>query len=428
LDERLATNGVPGAALGVVTGNRLFTHAYGVAEVSSAEPVSPATPFRIASLTKVFTAAAVARLAHVGQIEVQQPVRAILPEFGVADAETGAAVTTAHLLSHSTGWADALEPDPAHDRLGDYVDRMQDLPQVAPVGRYLSYSNSGYLLAGHLLATISGRDYEWVIRSEVIDPLGLPHTGFASEDRVFGPLARGHAVGDDGPVLIEAGVPPRSANPAFGLLSSVDDLLTFLHAHLKAAADSTSPFAGMVRALGDGGSVGPTVVDRVGMGWMLREVGGHQVAMSQGSDAGYCAGMAFAPADGFALAVLTNSDAALMLVNDALWQGVSLFVGATVPTPELAAPDPADIEAKSGTFALWDGMEFQVRAGNGGLALATRLVGESLPDLAGPLTMTGTDHGFLAALGGRVWFDFVRGDGGNVDWLRFAGRLAPRVG
>ena len=138
--------------------------------------------------------------------------------------------------------------------------------------------------------------------------------------------------------------------------------------------------------------------------------------------------MAFAPADGFALAVLTNSDAALMLVNDALWQGVSLFVGATVPTPELVAPDPADIEAKSGTFALWDGMEFQVRAGNGGLALATRLVGESLPDLAGPLTMTGTDHGFLAALGGRVWFDFVRGDGGNVDWLRFAGRLAPRVG
>ena len=118
MDERLATNGVPGAALGVVTGNRLFTHAYGVAEVSSAEPVSPATPFRIASLTKVFTAAAVARLAHAGQIEVQQPVRAILPEFGVADAETGAAVTTAHLLSHSTGWADALEPDPAHAVIG----------------------------------------------------------------------------------------------------------------------------------------------------------------------------------------------------------------------------------------------------------------------------------------------------------------------
>jgi CubicO group peptidase (beta-lactamase class C family) len=419
---------VPGAALGVVAGDRLFTHAYGVADVGSAEPVSPATAFRIASLTKVFTAVAVARLAHAGQIEVQQPVRAIRPEFGVADADTSAAVTMAHLLSHSAGWADSLEPDVAHDHLGYYVDRMRDLPQVAPVGRYLHYSNSGYLLAGHLLATVSGRDYEGVIRSEVTAPLELVNTGFASEDLVFGPFARGHAVGDDGPVLIEAGVQPRAANPAFGLLSSVDDLLTFLHAQLEAAGDSTSPFAGMLGPLGNGGSVGPTVVDRVGMGWMLRDVGGHQIAMSQGSDAGYCAGMAFAPADGFAIAVLTNSDAALMLVNDALWHGVSLFVGATAPTPEPAVLGAADIEATSGSFALWDGMAFQVRAGNDGLALATTVGGEPLSDLAGPLTMTSTNHGFLAALGGLVWFDFVRGDGGNVDWLRFAGRLAPRVG
>jgi len=103
-------------------------------------------------------------------------------------------------------------------------------------------------------------------------------------------------------------------------------------------------------------------------------------------------------------------------------------LGATVPTPQPVSIDPADIEAASGTFALWDGMAFEVRARDGGLALDTTLGGDPVPDLAGSLTMTDPDHGFIAALGGRVWFDFVRGDGDNVDWLRFAGRLAPRVG
>ena len=427
LDDRLATMGVPGAALGVIVGNRLFTHAYGVEKVDSVQPVSSATTFRVASLTKVFTAAAVARLANAGQIDVQRPVRTLLAGFDVADAETGATVTTAHLLSHSGGWADALECDAAHDELGYYVDRMSELPQVAPVGRYLSYSNTGYLLVGHLLATISGRDYEAVIRSEVTGPLGLDSTGFASEDLVSGRFAHGHAVGDDGPVLVE-GDTPRAANPAYGLMSSVDDLLSFLRVQLDAVGSSPSPFADMLRPLGNGGSVGPTVVDHIGMGWMLRDAGGHPIAMSQGSDAGYCAGMAFAPADGFAVVVLTNSDAALMLVNETLWRGVSLFVGATVPTPHPAALYSADLEAASGTFALWDGMTFEVRAEGGGLALFATLGGEPLPELTGPLTMTDSARGCRAALGGQVWFDFVRGDGGNVDWLRFAGRLAPRVG
>jgi hypothetical protein len=62
------------------------------------------------------------------------------------------------------------------------------------------------------------------------------------------------------------------------------------------------------------------------------------------------------------------------------------------------------------------------------LALATTVGGEPVPDLTGQLTMTDPHHGFLAALGGHIWFDFVRGDGGNIDWLRFAGRLAPRIG
>ncbi|MET0695264.1 MAG: serine hydrolase domain-containing protein, partial [Propionibacteriaceae bacterium] len=387
LDDRLATAEVPGAAVGIVIGNQVFTHAYGVQTAGAPTPTSAATTFRVASLTKVFTAAAVARLAHAGRIDIQQPVREILPGFGVADAEASAAVTTAHLLAHSAGWADAIDPDSTHDSLGYYVDRMKDLPQVAPVGRYLSYSNSGYLLAGHLLATVSGREYEAVIHSEVIDPLGLSHTGFPAEDLVFAPAAGGHARGDNGPAPIDAGPSPRAANPAFGLVSSVDDLMTFLQAQLQ--AEDSSPFASMLTPSGPGGSVGPTVVDAVGMGWMLREVDGHRFAMSQGSDTGYCAAMALAPTDDFAVAVLTNSDAALMLVNDTVWQAAALFLGVTLEPASPVAVDAAHLEAASGRFALWDGMAFEVGQQDGGLVLATTVGGHPLPALAGPLTLTG---------------------------------------
>ncbi|MET0694368.1 MAG: hypothetical protein ABWY56_10580, partial [Propionibacteriaceae bacterium] len=158
------------------------------------------------------------------------------------------------------------------------------------------------------------------------------------------------------------------------------------------------------------------------------EVDGHQFAMSQGSDTGYCAAMALAPTDDFAVAVLTNSDEALMLVNDTVWQAAALFLGVTLEPASPVAVDAAHLEAASGRFALWDGMAFEVGQQDGGLVLATTVGGQPLPALAGTLTLTGADRGCLAALGGQVWFDFVRGDERTVDWLRFAGRLAPRVG
>ena len=427
LDGQLESLGVPGAALGVIADGKFFTHTSGVVDSTAEDAIESTTAFRIASLTKIFTASATSKLAHAGQVDITQPVVTYLPDFRVADTATSETVTTAHLLSHSGGWADSLEPDPTHEDLAYYVGEMRELPQVAPVGTHLSYSNSGYLLAGHLLATLTGAEYEEVIRTNVLDPLGLGTTGFDSEGIEIGLVARGHSVGEDGAAPVESDVPPRAANPSFGIRSSVDDLLIFLDSHLKAVHDTTSPFAGMLGPLGSGGAVGPSTVDHIGMGWMLRDINGHQVAMSQGSDTGFCAAMAFAPADGFAIVVLTNSDAALMLVNDLLWEGFTRILGLTEAEVVPIVLDDAARSAATGTFALWDGMAFETRDASGGLELTTSVGGEPVPDLTGSLGMTSEALGFLNALGGQVWFDFVQGDTGSIDWIRFAGRLAPRT-
>jgi hypothetical protein len=117
-----------------------------------------------------------------------------------------------------------------------------------------------------------------------------------------------------------------------------------------------------------------------------------------------------------------------MLVNDLLWKGFAMLLGATEPEPVATVLKPAELVEVTRSFALWDGMTFKVSAGGEAPELETRVGGEPLLDLTGTLTITDPSRGFLNALGGRVWFDFVRGETGSVDWLRFAGRLAPRSG
>lgn len=142
LMEWLATKikelGVPGAAVGVTFRGQRFTRGMGIANVDSGLPFSPTTPFGIASLTKIFTATALASLAHNGALRLGDPVRRHLPNFTVADPEATEAITVAHLLSHTGGWADVLEPETDQDSLDWYVANLHDAPQVVPVGTHFS--------------------------------------------------------------------------------------------------------------------------------------------------------------------------------------------------------------------------------------------------------------------------------------------------
>jgi CubicO group peptidase (beta-lactamase class C family) len=420
---------VPGAAVGVVVGNQRFTHAIGVNNADTQDAFTTSTRFGVASLTKIFTATALASLAQDGALSLDEPVRQHLPGFSLAESDATAAATVGHLLSHAGGWADVLEPVPGQDSLAWYAAQMASLPQVVPVGTHFSYSNSGFLLAGAVLEQLTGASYEDAISQSILQPLSMMHTGFTDNIEPTINQASGHQITEGKLAAIPLPEIPRAVNPAAGLLSNVEDMLTFVQTHTTPDPGQLNPDAlvSMRHPRNTGGSVGPVVIDHVGTGWMLLDIDGETVLMSQGGDSGLISAMISVPSRQFGMVILANSDSAMMLVNDAVLRGLSTFTDLVFSEPETHLLTNDDAASAEGQFGLPEWMTFTITPANGSLLLATSAGGQEIPDLSGQFTMTSSTRGFMPYLGGRLWLDLVPDDTGSIQWLRFAARMVPRI-
>src|SRR4051794_26390169 len=187
--------GVPGAAAAVVRGGERATAATGVLNTRTRTPASPDSLFLIGSITKLWTTTMVMQLVDEGEIELDDLVRAHLPELRLATADATDTLTIRHLLTHTAG----LEDDfgiAAGDR-GDgcirrYVARIADFGQLHPAGAMFSYCNSGYVLAGRLLEHMEGETFDDIVRARLIARLGLEHTVLLPEEAMLHPVAVGH--------------------------------------------------------------------------------------------------------------------------------------------------------------------------------------------------------------------------------------------
>lgn len=211
--------GVPGLALGLLRGGEAETFADGVASLEEGAPVTPETSFRIASITKPFTATLAMTLAEDGRLPLDEPISGDL--------------TPRLLLGHRSGLA-CEWPRPLAD-YGDGDDALErlarDEPAPGPEGSrgVFSYCNAGYWLVAAAAARALGTTYENALEERVLEPLGFESTGF--EPR--GPAALGHV---QSPGSAEAravrGSYPRVRRPSGGLWSTVGDLLRFAAHHL----------------------------------------------------------------------------------------------------------------------------------------------------------------------------------------------------
>ena len=179
------TGNVPGASVLVVQdGNTVFARSYGLADLEARTPATPATNYRLASVTKQFTAAAILLLAQDGKLSIDEPVKRWLPTLPPA-ADT---ITLRHLLSHTSGLIDyedvmpADTTEPLHDldvlRLLEGEDRTYFAP-----GTSYRYSNSGYALLALVVAKASGHDFASFLRERIFVPLGMTNT-VAFEDGI----------------------------------------------------------------------------------------------------------------------------------------------------------------------------------------------------------------------------------------------------
>ncbi|WP_242111679.1 serine hydrolase domain-containing protein [Luteimonas aquatica] len=165
----------PGAAVLVLRdGAPLARCGYGLADLETRTPVTPQTNFRLASVTKQFTAAAILLLAEDGKLGLDDPLRKWLPSLPAA----ADAITLRHLLTHTSGlidYEDVMAPDAreqVHDsdvlRLLETQDRLYFAP-----GTGYRYSNSGYALLALIVGKASGQDFAAFLRARIFRPLGM---------------------------------------------------------------------------------------------------------------------------------------------------------------------------------------------------------------------------------------------------------------
>jgi CubicO group peptidase (beta-lactamase class C family) len=179
LFENTIKPGGPGAAVLVARdGKVLFQKGYGLADVEHGLPVTARTKFRIGSISKQFTAAAILKLQEQGKLSVEDKLSKYYPDYLRGDE-----VTLRHLLTHTSGihsytdkpgFMDSVTKPVKPDVL---VESFKKDPFDFDPGKRWSYCNSGYFLLGCIVEKVSGQSYEDFLRKSFFKPLGMKNTG-----------------------------------------------------------------------------------------------------------------------------------------------------------------------------------------------------------------------------------------------------------
>ncbi len=228
---QVAYRGLPGVSIGVVYNQELiWAKGFGLADVESKVSMTPATKFRMASHSKLFTSTAIMQLRDQGKVRLDDPVSKYLPWFKVKGAQVDdPPITIEELLTHSSGlsreagshWSDYKFPDASEVRA--YVE--QNSAVYSPQVRW-KYSNLALTIAGMIVEAVSGETYSTYVQRHIFDPLGM---GNSSVDRQVPGLATGY--GRRMPDLSRARMPfvdAKAMGAATGITSNVEDMAKFV--------------------------------------------------------------------------------------------------------------------------------------------------------------------------------------------------------
>ena len=436
VQRRMDEVGVPGVALGVLSGDETHVAGFGVTSVEHPLEVTPQTLYQIGSITKTITATVAMRMVEDGALDLDAPVRRYLPDLRLADEEVAAAVTTRHLLTHTGGWAGDYfdDPGPGDDALALMTERLDTLEQLTPVGEVWSYNNSGFYLVGRVLEVLAEKRYETVVRELLLEPLGMTSSFFFAADVITHGFAVGHITRERKPSVARPWALARSGNPVGGVVSSVEDVLRYARFHLGdgTAEDGTRIVSrsSLQEMREPQAEIGALDRDAVGIAWMIRDRDGKRVVGHNGATMGQVTRLTIVPDDGFAVAVLTNSDEGGQVMLDAGKAALSTYCGIEEPEPEPVLRPAAELEEYVGRYDAQAG-ELELEAQDGKLLGTLTLKGGfPTPDTPPPPPIPPGHFVFHGddRVSGEGEFrgdtgEFLRDDAGKIEWFRFGGRL-----
>ncbi|HEY5006841.1 MAG TPA: serine hydrolase, partial [Caulobacteraceae bacterium] len=331
-----------GIVIGVIGpyGRRIV--AYGRSDQPGGRPLDGDTEFEIGSITKVFTALALADMVRDGEVKLDDPVAKFLPPEVHMPERNGKAITLVDLATHTSGLPrlplDMAPKDPANPYADYTMDQLyrflSGYQLVRDPGSTWAYSNLGFGLLGDALADLAGTDYQTLVKQRVLTPLGMASTTIMLTPDEAARMAVGH---DSNLRPVENWDLPALAG-AGALRSTANDLLSFVAANLD---DPAPPLkADMALLLSVQRPTGTPNLSQA-LGWELLSTPAGEIIQHGGGTGGFHTLIAFNRRTREGVVVLTNAET-VMGADDI---GLHILTGAPVATLPPPAPPPPERHA-----------------------------------------------------------------------------------
>lgn len=301
---------LPGLAIGLVhRGELLWGKGYGLANIVQGTPITLDTRFRIASITKTFTATAIMQLRDAGKLCLDDPVADYLDWFDLR-YEGAPQITIRNLLTHTSGLPRDARGPMWTERKGvppeEFIETTRKRqPTRAPYDKF-AYSNLGFSLLGNIIKSVTGDSWADYVQLHILDPLGMKDT-YVIPSADDPQLAVGYRMlGDEYERLPDKFFNMGGFAPSANIASTVNDLVTYARFHIKAQpagvlSEHTLRDMHRVHWLYDKWDGG------YGLGIMLFKVDDWKISGHTGGYAGYLTGFTVCHEHDFGVIVLTNA-------------------------------------------------------------------------------------------------------------------------
>lgn len=334
----------PGASVAIVEkGQLVYSTSRGLASVELNVPLIAASRFRIGSLTKTVTAAAILKLQADGQLNLDDPLAKWLPNFLGSSG-----ITIRELLNHTSGVSDAWDAP-----LAEVLSTEQRLALIGkahadfPPGTDWRYSNSGYMVLGAVLEKVTGLSWSDAARKLVLEPLGIDGLGYHDDSAVVRGLVPGYTSGQDG----------RPAKPALysisgpGAAGALDGDATSVATLLHRLGTSQGPWPVIFKSMTTPTRVGKQDIP-YGMGTVPGRLHGIPIVEHAGGIEGYSAYYVYAMGQDLAVVVLENSDSPKVTSRSLARRIAGVALGVPYRTFEPAAWPAQKINALAGSYVI----------------------------------------------------------------------------
>lgn len=346
--ESVSAKDGPGVVAVIAKGDTIvFRGATGLANIELSVPLDADQVFRIASVTKMFTAATVLKLAEMGKLSLDDKLATYL-----SDIPNAANITLRELLNHTAGVSDKTK-DPQPGFMKRDVDTAtlvgeirKRTPTFAP-GTQQQYSNGGYILLGAVIEKVTGEPWHVAMTRLLLEPLGLQHIRYGDNAVVMPRRVAGYTTDNPAHQVNNASFISMSIPAAAGgLVATADELLRWMRALTHGRVISAQDFQRMITP------AMPGAAHPYGMGMYLWRVRGSDMVGHTGQIDGFCSAVAYLPKQDVTVIVLANDDNFDARTMSRRLAAIAL--GHPYVTPVAVTPSDAGLSALAGSYRVDD--------------------------------------------------------------------------